>query len=150
MIVAEIVHGSKGLEEQYSIRKKVFVQEQGVPISHEQDQYDINCNHVIVYEDNLPVATGRIIIKDGEYLIGRIAVLKEHRGKKYGDLVVRKLVDFGFRQGAEYVHVHSQTQVMDFYKTIGFIAYGKPYLEANIEHVSMKVNETGFRKPCHD
>lgn len=148
MVVAEIVSGSKGLEIQYEIRKKVFVEEQSVEIKLERDEYDFKSDHVLVYEDNIPVGTGRLIIKDQVYLIGRIAVLKEYRGKKYGDLIVRKLVDHGFRHGAKRIEVHSQLQVLEFYKTIGFIAFGHIYLESGIQHQSMFITEELFRKPC--
>ncbi len=91
MLYAEMLHGSKGLSAQYEIRRKVFIEEQGVDEALERDGYDAVSDHVLVYEDNIPVGTGRVIYKDEDAapLIGRIAVLKEHRGKQYGDLIVR-------------------------------------------------------------
>lgn len=148
MIVAEIVKGSKTLEIQYEIRKKVFIDEQHVDEQIERDHYDMISDHVIVYEDNIPVGTGRLILQDNKYLIGRIAVLKQYRGKRYGDLIVRKLVDHGFRQGALRIEVHSQVQVVPFYKNIGFKEFGDEFIEANIKHISMYITEEIFRKPC--
>ncbi len=148
MLYAEIVHGSEGLEKQYAIREKVFIEEQGVPKDLEQDEYDKISYHVLVIEDDEPVGTGRVIYKDGVPLIGRIAVLKNHRGKKYGDLIVRKLVDFCFRKGDPRVEIHAQVQVLDFYKGIGFIPYGEKYLEAGIEHMSMYLTRDNMVMPC--
>lgn len=148
MITAEIKHGSEGLSEQYYIRNQVFTLGQGVPQNIEQDEYDAISHHVLVYEDNNAVGTGRLIFKDKQWLIGRIAVLKDYRGKQYGDLIVRKLVDFGFRSHIDRIEVHSQLQVLDFYKKIGFIEYGDVFLESNIEHKSMYITEDLFYRPC--
>jgi predicted GNAT family N-acyltransferase len=148
MIYAEIVHGSNGLTQQYDIRKKVFIEEQGVYESIERDEYDRDCSHVLVYEDDIAVATGRIIYVNNIPLIGRIAVLKEYRGKQYGDLVVRKLVDQCFRQGEKRVEVHAQLSVIKFYEGIGFVAYGDDYLESNILHRSMYITQESIVTKC--
>jgi predicted GNAT family N-acyltransferase len=148
MITAEIIHGSKSLIDQYTIRNQVFTIEQGVPREIEQDRYDLISYHVLVCEDKIAVGTGRIINKDNQWIIGRVAVLKEYRGKHYGDLVVRKLVDYGFKSGIQKIEIHSQLPVIDFYKNIGFVDYGDIYLESNIEHKSMFITEDLFYKTC--
>jgi len=148
MIVAEIRHGSLGLKEQYAIRTAVFTYEQGISEEIDHDLFDKISDHVILYEDNLAVGTGRIIFKDSTWLIGRIAVLKSHRGKHYGDLIVRKLVDCGLKKGYNQIVVHSQVQVLEFYRKIGFVEFGDIYLEAGIEHKSMYINEENFYKQC--
>ena len=148
MIMTEIKKGWDGLEIPYSIREKVFIEEQGVDTYIEKDQYDQSADHVVVYEDNLPVGTGRLIEINGEYLIGRIAVLKEHRGKKYGDLIVRVLVNQGFKKGAERIVLHSQLTALAFYEKIGFKAEGPVYEEASILHQNMYLTPEMFRKPC--
>ena len=148
MIVAEIKNGSLGLREQYAIRTEVFTKEQGISIEIDQDDYDINSDHVIIYEDNVAVGTGRIINKEDTWLIGRIAVLKNYRGKHYGDLIVRKLVDYGLKNGYNKIVVHSQVQVLNFYRRIGFVEYGDVYLEAGIQHKSMYIDEDNFYKQC--
>lgn len=148
MIYAEIVHGMSGLKQQFSIRQKVFVEEQGIDIRLEQDGKDKECSHVLVMVDNLAVGTGRVIDTDKGPLIGRIAVLKEHRGKQYGDLIVRKLVDLCFRQGEKKVEVHSQLPVISFYEGIGFTVSGEEFLENGIKHISMYITKDSFKTKC--
>lgn len=148
MLYAEIVHGKDGLEKQYAIRKEVFIKEQGVDEKLERDAYDAICNHVLVVEDGQAVGTGRVIYKDKTPLIGRIAVLKVYRGKQYGDLIVRKLVDYCFRQGDPRIEVHAQLPVVDFYKGIGFIPYGETFMESGIEHMNMYLTEENMIKKC--
>lgn len=148
MIYAEIVHGINGLKEQNRIREEVFVKEQGIDIKLERDGKDKECSHVLVFEDNVAVATGRVIDTEKGPLIGRIAVLKEHRGKQYGDLVVRKLVDLCFRQGEKVVEVHSQLPVVKFYEGIGFEKSGEEFLENGIKHISMFISQDSFKTKC--
>jgi len=148
MIYAEIVHGLKGLKEQYRIRKEVFIKEQGIDENLERDGLDRDCSHVLVFENNEAVGTGRVLDTDNSPLIGRIAVLKDYRGKQYGDLIVRKLVDFCFRQGEKRVEVHSQIPTIKFYEGIGFEISGEEFLENGITHISMYITKDSFKTKC--
>jgi predicted GNAT family N-acyltransferase len=50
------------LRKAFDIRKAVFVEEQGVPIEDEFDEFDnLNgqCEHLLVYFEEHPVGTGR-------------------------------------------------------------------------------------------
>ncbi len=148
MIDGEFIVGSKGLDATGYIRSIVFTGEQGVEPTIEQDAYDHFAHHLIVKDGNEKVGVGRLIYKDGQYLIGRIAVVKEARGKNYGDLIVRMLCTRAFSVGAEVVIVHAQIQVEDFYSKIGFTVISDVYKEANIDHVTMEVTEQKFTHPC--
>ena len=129
------------LEDAYRIRTEVFVKEQNVPVDLEMDALDASAQHLVVYDHDSAVATGRLVITNGQYLLGRIAVLKEHRGKHLGDLVVRMLVRRAFEMGAQEVHLHAQTWVQKFYEKLGFTTYGEIYDEAGIDHINMVKKE---------
>lgn len=148
MIDGEFIVGTKGLDLTGYIRTSVFTGEQGVDPAIEQDAYDHFAHHLIVKDGGEKVGVGRLIYKDGQYLIGRIAVIKEARGKHYGDLIVRMLCTRAFSIGAKVVTVHAQTQVEDFYKKIGFIRVSEVYQEASIDHVTMEITEKTFTHPC--
>ena len=68
------------------IRKKVFVEEQHVDPAHEQDAFDAQAMHVVMWDVNpktdekRPVGTGRIYYGDEGFMMGRICVLPEYRG----------------------------------------------------------------------
>ena len=65
-----------------AVRWKVFVEEQRVPEDEEWDDYDPVSRHVIAAAaDGAPVGTGRLL-PDGH--VGRMAVLKEWRGRGVG------------------------------------------------------------------
>lgn len=141
MIQTKWFQGRDGIKESAPIRLKVFVEEQGVPEEIEMDENDEFADHVVIYENSHPVATGRVIHLNGQFLIGRVAVLKDYRGKGYGDLGVRMLVRKAFDQGASEVHLHAQVKVQRFYEKIGFMPYGRTYQEAGIEHINMIMKE---------
>lgn len=124
------------LSDAYNIRYEVFVDEQNVPREIEVDEFDPVSDHLVIYVDGKPAATGRIVWGEPVSL-GRIAVRKEHRGTGLGAEVVNRLVDKVFASGAEEVHLHAQIQAAGFYEKLGFAAYGDPYEEAGIPHISM-------------
>lgn len=148
MIEGHFVIGIKALEECGMIRSLVFTEEQGVDPSIERDYYDHFAHHLIVKDGDQVIGTGRLILKDDQFIIGRIAVLPEERGQRIGDLIVRMLCARAFDMGAETITVHSQVQVMNFYKRIGFKTVSDVYQEANIDHVTMEAREKDLSHPC--
>jgi len=119
------------------IRRIVFIEEQQVPEEEEWDGLDPQCDHIVLYVDGRPAATGRIVWGH-PVLLGRIAVLREHRGTGLGAEVVNRLTEKAFAAGAEEVHLHAQMHARGFYEKLGFAAYGDPYEEAGIPHISMR------------
>lgn len=148
MIEGKFLSGEDDLTEAFEIRRQVFQIEQKVDPKLEFDEYDKSAVHVVIHTRDKAVATGRIIKKDNTYKIGRIAVLQEERGKKYGDFVVRMLIDKAFQSGAEEVMVGSQIQAVGFYRKIGFEVYGEEYVEAGINHIAMKLKKEALCKEC--
>ncbi|AKB37341.1 hypothetical protein MSSAC_2751 [Methanosarcina siciliae C2J] len=128
---------SDELEDAFYVRREVFIKEQNVPEAEELDEADLSSWHVVVYASDRPVATGRLCNNERTWLIGRISVLKEFRGKQIGKLVVEKLLEKAVELGTGAVHINAQTHAVSFYEKFGFIAYGEIFLEANIEHISM-------------
>ena len=148
MVEGKFILGKEGLATAAYIRSTVFSEELGVAPEVEQDVYDQFAHHLVISDGVDLVGTGRLIIKDGEFLIGRIAVLPSARGNRYGDLIVRMLLARAFDIGAEEVVVHSQPQVESFYKTIGFEPKGETFTEIGLPHKAMTITEKKFRTPC--
>lgn len=137
MIITRWFNGNEDLTDSFYVRRKVFIDEQKIDESLEFNGTDKNAYILVVYDNNKPIGTGRIIIDEGKYLLGRIAVLKEERGKKIGDLVVRELIKKSYEMGAKEQHVHAQIRAKGFYETLGFTPYGDEYYEDTIPHISM-------------
>ena len=62
-----------------------------VPEELEIDGLDEEAKHVLAYIDNEAIGTGRIL-SDGH--IGRVAVLKKHRGLGIGKLMMQELIEW--------------------------------------------------------
>ncbi len=127
----------EGIDKAFYIRKVVFVEEQGVPLQEEIDKHDEQAIHILVFDGGVPVGTGRVF-KDGEqWYIGRVAVLRESRGKGVGRLIMEKLIARARERGAKSVFVHSQMSAMDFYRKLGFAEQGQEFMDAGIPHKEM-------------
>ena len=117
------------------IRHDVFVDEQGIPENLEWDGRDATCRHVLALTgtDDV-VATGRLQ-DDGR--IGRMAVLREWRGRGVGTALLERLQQKAVESGMPCVYVHAQAEAAGFYSRAGFQTVGKPFLAADIAHVEM-------------
>ena len=119
-----------------SIRKKVFIEEQKVPEELEWDEYDEQCMHVLVTDDqNKPIATGRIK-PDGH--IGRMAVLKEYRNTGIGSAILKELIKSAQDKHLTKVYLHAQTTAISFYEKQGFKTCSEEFMDANIPHKTME------------
>jgi predicted GNAT family N-acyltransferase len=131
----------------HEIRRKVFINEQNVPPELEIDGTDEFAKGLVVYDNGIPAATGRLIMLEGpegcslqsqkNMTVGRVAVLKEYRGQGLGDLVVRMLIRRAFEEGHTTQVAHVQTHARGFYAKLGFYEVGEEYLDAGIPHITM-------------
>jgi predicted GNAT family N-acyltransferase len=117
------------------IRFAVFVEEQGVPREIELDQQDALSLHAVVFSRKKAVATGRLL-PDGH--IGRMAVLRDWRGRGIGSVLLKELVKAAEQRGDPEVMLSAQVHAVPFYLAHGFVPEGGEYLEAGIRHQAMK------------
>ncbi len=117
------------------VREHVFIVEQKVPAHLEWDGLDPACAHVLAEAgDGFAIAAGRLS-PDGR--IGRMAVLREWRGKGVGSAVVDALVTEARRQGFTTIYLHAQMHAQRFYAKHGLETVGAPFDEAGIPHIEM-------------
>lgn len=149
MIEGKFLFCLDDLSEVFQIRNQVFQRDLGIDSTIDHDGLDAEAAHVVVYNnEKTPVATGRLLFGDGNYKIGRIAVLKEERGNYYGDFVVRMLIDKAFLLGATEVSLHAMHNVIPFYEKIGFQCVGEEFEEASIMHCIMILKKDNVCKKC--
>jgi len=135
MLRIELMPWKKARAHAAPIRFTVFVEEQGVPLGIELDAHDLLSVHAIVFDEEKPVATGRLL-PDGQ--IGRMAVLKDWRGRGIGALMLQSLMERAKERGYAEVALSAQVQAVPFYHAHGFVVEGDEYLEAGIKHLVMK------------
>lgn len=123
------------LEAVFALRHEVFVVEQLVPVELERDELDAVSDHAVHVVGDRVVGTGRLL-PDGT--IGRMAVDALHRGSGIGASVLARLEQRAAERGLPHVELHAQTHALGFYERAGWTAFGEPYDEAGIAHVSMR------------
>ena len=124
------------------IRETVFVVEQQVPLDLEWDELDPHCYHVIARDhEHRPIGTGRLT---PEHKIGRMAVLREWRGKRVGEALLQTLIEQARRLNWASVSLHAQASAVGFYEKFGFESVGPRFAEAGIEHQTMTLALPSF------
>ena len=127
------------------IRTRVFVEEQNVPVELEMDGLDPDAVHWLAFaEGNKAVGTARMLT-DGH--VGRVAVLKEFRGKSIGNALMRKIHTYALREGLPRLYLHAQVSALPFYESLGYQQYGERFMDAGIPHVAMELNLEQYRHP---
>lgn len=121
----------------YAVRGQVFIDEQGVPPELERDADDPVCAHVLARDAaGRAVGTGRI---SPSGRIGRMAVLREWRGRGVGAAMLHGLIGQARAEGLAEVSLHAQAPAIPFYARHGFIVDGERFQEAGIEHQAMRL-----------
>ncbi|SEP05550.1 GNAT family N-acetyltransferase [Nitrosovibrio sp. Nv6] len=118
-----------------SIREKVFIREQGVPVELEWDEFDASCIHALAADSaGNPIGTARFLPVG---TIGRMAVLKEWRGKGVGGALLQWLLQEAGDRQFQQVALNAQIYAAGFYAKFGFRIEGEKFLDAGIPHVKM-------------
>ncbi len=119
----------------YALRHEVFVIGQDVPVELERDELDEVSDHAVAVVDGDVVGTGRLL-PDGT--IGRMAVVASVRGSGVGAALLACLEERARVRGLTAVELHAQVHATGFYDRAGYLPFGEVYLEAGIEHLSMR------------
>lgn len=137
----EPIDYARQVDDLRAVRETVFVQEQQVPLEEEWDELDALSQHLIARDETgLPIGTGRLT---PQHRIGRMAVLADWRGRGVGEALLRALVELARQQGWEEVSLNAQVSAQVFYTREGFVPQGARFMEAGIEHQSMRRNLSG-------
>jgi predicted GNAT family N-acyltransferase len=119
----------------FALRHEVFVLGQDVPEELERDEQDSVSDHAVAMADGVVVGTGRLL-SDGT--IGRMAVASSVRGQGVGAAVLACLETRARERSLPEVQLHAQVHATGFYIKAGYVPVGEVYLEAGIEHLTMR------------
>jgi len=113
------------------LRRVVFIEEQGVPEAVEQDGRDGAARHVLAVLDGVPVGCGRILVEGETGKIGRVCVLREHRGEGIGLALVEACLEvLRGVPGVTRAELGAQSYAVGLYEKLGFAAYGPEFSDA--------------------
>lgn len=122
-----------------AIRQQVFMEEQG--FCDEFDNTDEKAFHLVLFDESgEPAGTCRVFAGEeaDTYILGRLAVLKEYRGRKAGAKLVREAEKFAAAKGGKKMILHAQCRIRSFYEKLGFSAYGEIDDDEGCPHVWME------------
>lgn len=133
------------------IREQVFILEQEIDPTDEWDEQDPISVHFVVYaqgnsegqsqhqdsNQGQAIATARLLKDDH---VGRVAVLKSHRGQGIGKVVMREIIQYAKTEQRSQLVLSAQVHAIEFYRGLGFEVQGETYLDCNIPHVDMTMS----------
>jgi len=119
----------------HNIRYDVFVIGQNCPEDIEWEFEEVS-THFLVFDNEDPVATARHRRTEKGYKLERFAVLERNRGKGYGHIVLKAILE-DLKDVTSMIYMHAQIQVLPFYEKLGFIKEGNLFEEAGIMHYKM-------------
>ena len=117
------------------IRTTVFMEEQ--EFKDEFDETDNTCSHIVLYDNEKPVATCRYFQEGENYHIGRVAIIKEYRGQHLGNKIMQVAENEILKEGGKQIEVSAQVRVSAFYKKLGYNQVGEVYFDEYCEHIRM-------------
>ncbi|MBB6328606.1 putative GNAT family N-acyltransferase [Algoriphagus iocasae] len=142
MLRVEKISTEEDLKEVFSIRNKVFVEEQEVASEDEYDEFENISSHFLATLDGVPVGTARWRITEKGVKLERFAVLKEARGKGVGHALVETvLTDIKSDAATEgkVKYLHAQIDAVPLYSKFNFKKVGDIFEECNILHYKMQL-----------
>jgi predicted GNAT family N-acyltransferase len=120
------------------LRRIVFIEEQGVSEADEMDDLDADGIHILATENAIPIGTARLHIKGDIAKIGRVCVLKSHRGTGLGAALIHAAIDEARQHSnVNMVKLGAQVHALGFYEKLGFVAQGPVFDDAGIDHREM-------------
>ncbi|MDF1726962.1 MAG: GNAT family N-acetyltransferase [Sulfitobacter sp.] len=118
------------------LRRIVFMEEQGVSEADEIDGLDPDCLHLLALAQEIPVGTARIHFEEDVAKIGRVCVLRPHRGTGLGAALINEALTQA-KGKAQTAKLGAQVSALGFYEKLGFTATGPVFDDAGIPHRMM-------------
>ena len=126
------------LSDAFSIRREVFVHEQGVSIENELDSYEEVATHIVGYAENgAPFAVARFRPYEDAAKVERVAIKSSYRQSGNGRQLMQFVEEVAQKEGYSTLVLNAQCQAEHFYRSLGYEAEGEVFLEENIEHIRM-------------
>lgn len=137
----KIEHGQDAalIERARSVRKAVFIGEQGIDPALEYDDLDPVCIHFVGMIDGEPVTTARLRpIGDGIGKVERVATIQSARGNGYAKQIMLEVEHVAKEQVLNTLKLGAQLTALPFYERLDYTTFGDEFLDANIPHRMMK------------
>lgn len=121
-------------------RAQVFVVEQRCQYL-DPDGKDLISQHVLGFHEDKLVAYLRIVpagVSFPEVAIGRVLTLPEARGQGVGRALMLEAMRQVLKAGPVAISLSAQAQLVEWYRSLGFVPTSDVYDDAGLPHVSMR------------
>ncbi|MDP4126185.1 MAG: GNAT family N-acetyltransferase [Bacillota bacterium] len=139
--VLKVAESEDELRQYNSVRREVFVHEQGIFEEKDGDEHDSVALPII----GLDTASEQVVgvvrcypLGNGDWMGGRLAVLPGFRGR-LGALLVRKAMEEVQCRGCRNFYAHIQEQNVKFFQRLGWFLTGESSVFSNVVHYDMQV-----------
>lgn len=119
-----------------TVRRRVFIEEQGIDPALEWDEHDADAIFAIALTSRDEVIGTARLLHSGK--IGRMAVMPEYRRQGIATALLLHLLDLAKRLGRQRVSLSAQQSVMGLYAKNGFVPVGPPHEEVGMPHQNMQ------------
>ncbi|MBB1069966.1 GNAT family N-acetyltransferase [Limosilactobacillus sp. RRLNB_1_1] len=121
-----------------ALRSQIFVVDQQ-RIYQDPDGRDQNAIHIFNRDEKGDVvAYARVFLKDNLVSFGRVATSAKVRGQGLGGQLLDKIMQtIQQKFPGKPIEIEAQVQVEDFYKRVGFVSEGEPFIYKSTPHIKM-------------
>jgi predicted GNAT family N-acyltransferase len=123
----------------FAIRRKVFVEEEGVDPALEYD-HEEEAHHYLLLLGGKALATARWRETEKGIKLERFAVLPEFRNRGLGGIILKEVINDVVPLGKP-IYLHSQLRAVPFYERHGFVKEGAVFYEADMGHYYMQLKK---------
>lgn len=116
MVSTRWFQGKDNLSVVLDIRKEVILGKDKLT-----DFYDEFAFNTVLYDEDEPAGTARLLFKDGKYFVDKICIKKQFKGHNYEDLLVRMLIRRAVTMGAEKTYIEADEEQVKIFENIGFV-----------------------------
>lgn len=152
MFSARFGFGLEAGEPAMKVRQRVFVEERGIPVQEEFDEFDAIAAHLLVWdeEQSQPIAAGRMYPIEGDIRIGRIAVTPAYRGQMFDDLVLRALLNRVDDLPCARVLIDADAHEQNLCRPLGFMETGEAAFSRGAARKTLAVDKDKivWDSPC--
>ncbi|HLV82737.1 MAG TPA: GNAT family N-acetyltransferase [Devosia sp.] len=122
----------------FALRREVFVWEQKVPEAEEHDADDLTATHFVAIAAGEVVGTLRLLDRPEHVKIGRVAVRQAFRGQGIAKAMIHAAMAHARAAGRDRFYLTAQSDKLDFYQRLGFVAFGPEFQDGGMPHRAMR------------
>lgn len=137
--VVKVTTGEQ-LQKSFDIRIEVFVNEQGVRMEEEIDEFENDSIHFLAFIDEVACGAARWRFTNNGAKLERFAVLEEYRGQGAASQLVQVVIDdikSHDNYSGQLMYLNAQIEAMPLYEKFGFEPEGEEFMECDIRHMKM-------------